>query len=203
MMFFFCNHSTCVLITNSTSFTKFMKYKIVIFYIVVVCLLTNSMTQEEKKSKECVSKLMELTTKNGIKVIGAFIDNLSLPLLIYRNVFDKSIQKKKVSSHLAKYNWTANSWSWGSGASPTPHYHDNCHETLIVLRGSANIKWGKNCDISGTAYAGDVIFQPSGCYHAGNGCSNDCVTMGVYPKGSPQWEFAYNGPNKKQMESIK
>ena len=157
---------------------------------------------EESKEKESVSELMEIATKNGIKVYGAFVDNLSLPLLIYRNVFKKSTQKKTINSYLAKNNWTANGWSWGSGASTTPHYHDNCHETLVVVRGYANIKWGINGDIVGTANEGDVIFQPSGLYHAGDGCSNDCVTLGIYPKGSPSWYFCYDGPNQKQKQSI-
>ena len=157
---------------------------------------------EETKQKESMSKLVQVTTKNGIKVFGGFVDNLSLPVLIYKNVFKKSTQKKTISQYLAKNNWTANGWSWGSGASSTPHYHDNCHETLIVVRGFANIKWGKNGDISGTGNEGDVIFQPAGCFHAGDGCSHDCITMGIYPKGSPNWDFNYNAPNKKQQESI-
>ena len=47
-----------------------------------------------------------------------------------------------------------------------------------------------------------MIFQPAGCFHAGNGCSDDCITMGIYPKGSPSWDFNYNLPNKNQQESI-
>lgn len=180
----------------------FLQTKTILIIVLSLVIIAMSKEQKESKKMESVSKLMEITTKNGIKVYGAFIDNLSLPLLIYKNVFKKGTQKKKIASFLSNNKWSANGWSWGSGASPTPHYHDNCHETLIVLRGSANIKWGISGNIAGTAFEGDVIFQPAGCYHAGNGCSNDCVTMGVYPDGSPGWYFCHDAPNKKQIESI-
>ena len=156
----------------------------------------------QTKQIEATSKLIEITTKNGVQVYGAFVDNLKLPLLIYKNVFKKATHRKDVRSFLIKNKWSAHTWSWASGALKKPHFHHNCHETLIVLRGSANIKWGIDGDISETAFEGDVIFQPAGCYHAGNGCSDDCVTMGIYPNMSPEWTFNYDGPNAKQTKAI-
>eukprot|EP01083_Nonionella_stella_P176791 619530_1 len=166
------------------------------------CLFGNivyrmSQVKADKMEPSC-NTLIEIGTKNGIKVYGAFVDNLQLPLLIlmiYKNV--SNIDKK-----LSSNGWTANKWGWPNGAASTPHYHHNCHETLVVKQGHANIKWGKFGKLEARAYAGDVIFQPAGLYHAGNGCSNDCYTMGVYPNGSAQWTFNYNGPNNKQLKSI-
>lgn len=160
----------------------------------------NGQISQNKGTSEMA--LIHIAAKNGIKIYGAFLDDLSLPLLIYKGVFQKGARKKDITSFLASHQWSANSWTWASGASATPHYHDNCHEALIVLHGDANIKWGINGNIAATAHAGDVIFQPAGCYHAGNGCSQDCVTMGIYPDNSPGWYFNYDGPTKKQQKSI-
>ena len=154
------------------------------------------------------SQLLKLATKNGITVYGAFIDTsfLSLPLLIYKNVFSNQLStntmKQSANKLLSNNKWNDNGWSWSSGASSTPHFHDNCHETLVVLNGWAKLGWGKTGNIQATAYKGDVIFQPAGLFHSGKGCSNDCYTMGIYPDNSAMWRFEYNGPSKQQIKKI-
>ena len=154
------------------------------------------------KKDMCSTKLTYIMTKNKIDIYGAFIDNLSLPLLIYKNGFNKLNNIKEINQYLSKNGWSDNGWTWNSGASSTPHYHDNCHETLVILNGWATIAWGINADIIAQANKGDVIFQPAGLFHAGKGCSKTCQTMGIYPDNAQMWEFNYNKPTKQQLTLI-
>ncbi|KAM0722475.1 hypothetical protein Q7P37_001916 [Cladosporium fusiforme] len=112
----------------------------------------------------------------------ALIPNSPRPLIHYRNLFPSSQDRQPLSLHdrFARNGW-ATQWIWRYGKDQTSHYHSGAHECMVVLTGTARIRFGvadvesKEGDGKTTgkedggveidASAGDVFILPAGTAH--------------------------------------
>jgi uncharacterized protein YjlB len=115
---------------------------------------------------------------------GAFPNNYSLPLLVYKDALtlDKSDDENALSIEklFRKNDWKN---SWRDGIYDYHHYHSTAHEVLGVYSGEAAIQVGGPKGPILKLKRGDVIIIPVGIAHK---CINDdghfkCV--GAYPGG--------------------
>lgn len=111
------------------------------------------------------------------------IPNNSLPLLVYRDVFDDrgSEGARWLEKRFRQNNWTN---SWRNGVFSYHHYHSNTHEVLGVYLGSAKLHMGGESGINIDVSAGDIIIIPAGVGHKNLGSSRDFGVVGAYPNGS-------------------
>lgn len=175
-------------------------FSILIIGLSMIYLKKNKISKNDYLNNSNTNNLNRVIKYDNIEIYSALVDNLKLPLIIYKNVF-KNSTKEQILEHLKNNKWSSNLWEWNSGVGTIPHYHDNCHETLIVTNGTAHVRWGKNKQIYAVVQKGDVIFQPAGCFHVGTKCI-DCSTMGVYPDNAEHWKFEYNEPTSTQIKKI-
>ena len=110
------------------------------------------------------------------------IPNNKLPLLLYRNAFDKrgSEGAAWLENRFAENNWTN---SWRNGVFSYHHYHSNAHEVLGVYSGRAEIQLGGDHGEKLEVQAGDIIVIPAGVAHKNLGSSSDFGVVGAYPNG--------------------
>lgn len=111
------------------------------------------------------------------------IPNNSLPLLIYRDAFNKRGNEaaKWLENRFKENNWYN---SWRNGVFSYHHYHSNTHEVLGVYSGTAKLHMGGESGIKVDVSAGDVIVIPAGVGHKNLGSSRDFGVVGAYPNGS-------------------
>ncbi|MDX1641119.1 MAG: cupin domain-containing protein [Balneolaceae bacterium] len=111
------------------------------------------------------------------------IPNNKLPLLLYRNAFDKrgSEGAAWLEDRFADNNWTN---SWRNGVFSYHHYHSITHEVLGVYSGNAKLHLGGEQGEKIDVKAGDVIVIPAGVGHKNLGSSSDFGVVGAYPNGS-------------------
>jgi len=132
---------------------------------------------------------MQKSTTNSYTAEGFYfqddgkIPNSKYPLLLYRNVIEKSGDKSAdwLENTFNNNNWT-NSWRWG--VYDFHHYHSNTHEVLGVYLGKAKLllggEQGKIFDVK----TGDVIVIPAGVGHKCLSHSVDFGVVGAYPDGA-------------------
>lgn len=111
--------------------------------------------------------------------VQVLIPNSPRPLIHYRNVFSSEQDYAPLALHdrFARNGW-ATQWIWRYGKDQTSHYHSAAHECMVVLTGTATIRFGVadiSDDASGTskeeggiyleASAGDVFVLPAGTAH--------------------------------------
>lgn len=117
------------------------------------------------------------------------IPNSPRPLIHYRNLFPSEQDRTPTTLHhkFASNGWSSQ-WIWRYGKDQTAHYHSAAHECMVVLTGSARIRFGVadvhssgNDDASSPedstdtvseeggveveANAGDVFILPAGTAH--------------------------------------
>ena len=111
------------------------------------------------------------------------IPNNSLPLLLYRNAFEK--RGKEAASWLEKH-FHSNNWynSWRNGVYNYHHYHSTSHEVLGVYAGRALLHLGGEQGKKVEVKAGDIIIIPAGVGHKNLESSADFAVVGAYPNGS-------------------
>lgn len=111
------------------------------------------------------------------------IPNNSLPLLLYRNAFDKR-GNEGAEWLITKFN--TNNWknAWKNGVFSYHHYHSTSHEVLGIFSGTASLQMGgeqgKKIDVK----AGDIMIIPAGVGHKNLESSKDFRVVGAYPAGS-------------------
>lgn len=111
------------------------------------------------------------------------IPNNKLPLLLYRNAFNKrgSEGASWLEVRFAENNWRN---AWRNGVFSYHHYHSNTHEVLGVYSGSATLHLGGEQGEKIEVKAGDIIVIPAGVGHKNLGSSTDFGVVGAYPNGS-------------------
>lgn len=111
------------------------------------------------------------------------IPNNSLPLLLYRDAFDR--RGSEGADWLIKQFGT-NNWknSWINGVYGYHHYHSTSHEVLGVCSGTATLHLGGQQGERIDVEAGDIIIVPAGVGHKNLGSSRDFQVVGAYPGGS-------------------
>ncbi|MDW4207939.1 cupin domain-containing protein [Staphylococcus saprophyticus] len=108
---------------------------------------------------------------------GTIPNNPTLPVLTYHHVLGSH-------EHLEK-TIISNQWgnTWTGGVFSYHHYHSNAHETLLVIRGEANLLIGGRNGSTINVTAGDVLILPAGTGHKLLNASHDFTVMGAYPNG--------------------
>ncbi|NWK83463.1 cupin domain-containing protein [Staphylococcus sp. GSSP0090] len=108
---------------------------------------------------------------------GTVPNHPSLPVLIYHRVFDSHEHFEKTI--------TSNQWgnTWTGGVFSYHHYHSNAHETLLVIRGDADLLIGGRNGSTINVTFGDVLILPAGTGHKLLNASHDFTVIGAYPHG--------------------
>ncbi len=126
-----------------------------------------------------------------VKPSGAFVNNDTLPLMVYRSVLPDG-----EGASWFEDRFTANQWPsmWRAGLYDYHHYHSVAHETLGVFRGEAKVQFGGP---TGTVYSvsqGDVVVIPAGVTHKLVSSSGGFIVVGAYPRGqSPDMQYGRDG----------
>ena len=119
---------------------------------------------------------------------GSFPNNGRLPLLVFKQVFEKN----RVTPERFEQLFTSNLWpaAWRNGIFSFHHYHSMAHEVLGVYRGWVEACFGGPDGLILRAEAGDVIIIPAGVSHCNKGQSPDFRVVGAYPQGQ-NWDMKY------------
>ena len=125
-----------------------------------------------------------------------FPNNPSLPLLIYKKVFDVSENK---GAKLIENVFEKNKWSncWRNGIYDYHHYHSNTHEVLGVYSGHCIVQFGGEHGVTEELRTGDLVVIPAGVTHKKiAGEQFKCV--GAYPNGV-DYNIHYGKPGEKEQ----
>jgi uncharacterized protein YjlB len=124
-----------------------------------------------------------------------FPNNDVLPVLIYKNVFDK--KEDSVADTIEK-TFNKNMWSnsWRNGIFEQHHYHSNTHEVLGVSSGNCKLQLGGPNGMVVDVEKGDVIILPAGIAHKNLGSSKDFECVGGY-SGGIDYDINYGKPGER------
>lgn len=113
---------------------------------------------------------------------GTVPNNVRLPFLIYRGVFDLSGTPDP--EFVIEKVFRENGWGqmWRNGIYPYVHYHSKIHESMGVARGRAQVRFGGNKGKVIELTQGDAAVLPAGIGHQCLWSSPDLVVIGAYPK---------------------
>lgn len=137
-----------------------------------------------------------LAERRGIEVEAAQVDDLRLPLLVYRRVLiprDGVVTREAAAVAAESSGWELQ-WVLQQGAAGRPHYHSTTHEVVFVLRGRTRVRYGVEGDVEAELEVGDAVFHPAGCFHAGAGDTGRVQTAGAYPVDGEPWDWQNNRP---------
>ncbi len=110
---------------------------------------------------------------------GVFPNNATLPLLLYRGVFDNP-GPEEIASIFRRNRWDG---CWVNGIFDWHHYHSNAHEVLGCFAGSARVRFGGPGGEDFTLAAGDAVVIPAGVAHCNREQTADFRVVGAYPAG--------------------
>ncbi|TPX09850.1 uncharacterized protein E0L32_008872 [Thyridium curvatum] len=122
----------------------------------------------------------------------ALMPNSPKPLLQYRGVFKESEVTPSNMYKVFKGNGWLGRWIFRYGSTQESHYHSAVHECMVVLSGSARIRFGV-ADTGGKddghedggilldARVGDVFVLPAGLAHKTHGASPPAEFMLLSP----------------------
>lgn len=129
------------------------------------------------------SDMDSITPENFVFKDDGKIPNSNLPLLLYRNAFEKRGDEgaQWLEKHFKENNWY-NSWRWG--VFPYHHYHSTSHEVLGCFQGDALLHLGGETGEKVKIKAGDIVIIPAGVGHKCISHSSDFTVVGAYPNGS-------------------
>lgn len=119
---------------------------------------------------------------------GPFPNNGRLPLLIFKQVFEKnSVTPEQFEELFSSNFWPA---AWRNGLYSFHHYHSTAHEVLGVYRGWVEACFGGPDGLILMAEAGDVILIPAGVSHCNEKQSSNFRVVGAYPQDQI-WDMKY------------
>lgn len=110
---------------------------------------------------------------------GRIPNHPELPLVIYKGTF-KGDTVKKAENILRQHDWSN---CWTGGVFPYHHFHSTTHEVLVVIKGSAVLKFGGENGTDISVQTGDAAVIPAGTGHKKMTGSPDFTVMGAYPGG--------------------
>ena len=113
---------------------------------------------------------------------GRVPNNPSLPLIVYRGVFQTGPRSAAACEAL----FAENGWGggWRNGIFAHHHYHSTAHEVLGITAGSVRVRLGGEGGTTVELRAGDVVVIPAGVAHKNEGASPDLMVVGAYPGGT-------------------
>lgn len=119
------------------------------------------------------------------------------PLLVYPQGFTGTADDAE--RLLASNGWVG---AWRNGIHPFHHYHTTSHEVLVVVQGTAAVRFGgpQGADVSLTA--GDVAVLPAGTGHKRLHASDDFLVVGAYPRGQEDWDLQQGAPTPVDLQRI-
>ena len=123
-----------------------------------------------------------------------FPNNPSLPLLIYKKVFNLPPED---GAGLIEKTFEKNQWSnsWRDGIFDYHHYHSNTHEVLGVYSGNCIVQFGGEYGVTEELRTGDVVIIPAGVAHK-KIAGEDFKCVGAYPLGR-SYNMHYGEPGEK------
>ncbi|MDX6806502.1 cupin [Terrihabitans rhizophilus] len=116
----------------------------------------------------------------GFPVDGAFPNNGSLPVLIYRKAVQRDGAADALEQLFAANGWTNN---WRNGLYDFDHFHSNAHEVLGIAKGHVTAVLGGPNGSSISLSEGDVVMLPAGTAHRKEEGSTDLQIVGAYWDG--------------------
>jgi len=132
---------------------------------------------------------------------GEIPNNQQLPVIIYRNLFNKFLPHK--AENFARV-FRANGWrgTWRDSIYTYCHFHSNAHEVLGIARGTVAVELG---GVGGRALrlkAGDLLILPAGVGHRRVRGSSNLIVVGAYPAGQQKYNICkglrdYHSAKKK------
>ncbi|WP_417309987.1 cupin domain-containing protein [Devosia sp.] len=132
-------------------------------------------------------------------VLAEFADdgqfpNSRLPLLYYA----AAIAPEAAGPEAMETLFAANGWppAWRASVFTYHHYHSTAHETLGVVRGSAELMLGGPEGRVFDVATGDVIVIPAGVAHKRISSSADFLVVGAYPPGQ-DWDLLRGDPGDR------
>lgn len=115
-------------------------------------------------------------------------NNLKLPVLLYKNVFEVNINgASMIENVFATNNWGG---SWRNGIYSYHHYHSTAHEALGVYSGWAVVQLGGPNNEPVRIEKGDLVILPAGTGHKKIESGNGFAVVGAYPDGQT-WDMNY------------
>jgi len=128
-------------------------------------------------------------------------NNPLLPLLIYREAFQKSKGlAKEMEMVFQRNDWQP---AWRFGIYDYPHYHSTAHEVIGVFQGRARVSFGHTGGITTWLEPGDVVVIPAGVGHQSLETTRDFCAVGGYPVGQkPDIVRAKAGQDPATKEQI-
>ncbi|MFD2514859.1 cupin domain-containing protein [Pontibacter locisalis] len=129
---------------------------------------------------------------------GQIPNNLTLPVLLYRQLFSA---KNNLEAQF-KEAFKRNSWSgsWVNGVFDYHHYHSKSHEVLGVAAGSATLIIGGPGGEEIHLSAGDMVVLPAGTGHCRKEASPDFSVVGAYPKGQENYDICTEEDNMEEKQ---
>jgi uncharacterized protein YjlB len=128
-----------------------------------------------------------------------FPNNPSLPLLIYKKVFNLPPED---GADLIEKTFHKNKWSnsWRDGIYDYHHYHSNTHEVLGVYSGHCIVQFGGENGVTEELRTGDVVIIPAGVAHK-KIADEDFKCVGAYPLGK-DYNMNYGAPGEKEKTKV-
>lgn len=132
-----------------------------------------------------------------LKENGNFPNNMKLPVLLYKNVFDfkNSNPASDVEKVFSKNNWGG---SWRDGIYTFHHYHSTAHEALGVYSGWAEVQLGGPESKIVRIEKGDLVVLPVGTSHKRINSGGGFAVVGAYPDGQ-NWDMNYGKQEELQQ----
>jgi uncharacterized protein YjlB len=152
----------------------------VIINLFIVC----SMNAQINKNSKVVS--IQFEENNN------FPNNSTLPVLIYKNVFEfeDANPAQSIEKVFAKNNWGG---MWRNGIYNFHHYHSSAHEALGIYGGWAEVQLGGPGNKVLRIEKGDLVILPAGIAHKKIDSGDGFAVVGAYPPGqSPDMNYGKN-----------
>lgn len=129
-----------------------------------------------------------------LEVNGNFPNNPTLPVLLYKKVFDFSAEDP---AYLIEQVFSDNNWggSWRNGIFSYHHYHSNTHEALGVYGGWAEVQLGGPENDPVRIEKGDLVVLPAGIAHKKIDSGGGFAVVGAYPDGK-SYDMNYGNPEE-------
>jgi uncharacterized protein YjlB len=112
------------------------------------------------------------------------IPNSRLPALIYRGVFDESLDREMLArafeSMFDGHDWPP---AWRNGVFDHDHFHCDAHEVLGVYDGRAELVLGGEGGSRCVVAKNDAVVIPAGVSHRKVSTEGRFACVGAYPSG--------------------
>ncbi|HVL01207.1 MAG TPA: cupin domain-containing protein [Dongiaceae bacterium] len=128
-------------------------------------------------------------------------NNPTLPVVIYRGVFDRQVAEK---DKLFQQCFGQSGWKgvWKNGIYDYHHFHPSSHEVLGIAKGSVHLMLGGENGEELMLEAGDVVVLPAGTVHKRISASENLVVIGGYPPGQEDYEVCRTLADAKSTEDV-